>query len=183
MPVATAYAILVDGTGAGVSIDPRINGDGAHAGQVSEQTHGGGELSQVRCRTGARARAERVVAEVSAGPGGAAQDREQNVGSRGLGIPRRDDDGGKIETHIGERLGHGARGDAISADVQPYGRGAVLEIVEDRRASDGGVGVVVELADVPRLVGIAQRPAAREGHRAGDAVGGRRPQVNQIKYC
>ena len=44
----------------------------------------------------------------------------------------------------------------------------MLEIVEDRRASEGGVGIIVKLADVPRLVGIAQRPAAREGHRAGD---------------
>src|SRR5690606_24148341 len=83
----------------------------------------------------------------------------------------RDVDRCEVELDVGERLAHGVGGDGVGVDAQPHGRGAALQVVEHRAAGGGDVGVLVQLGDLPAVLGVAgaDRGAAGEGGDAGVA--------------
>ncbi len=105
---------------------------------------------------------------------------EQGAGGARLVGDRRDDDRGELEPHLGERLGEVGDGDPVVPDVDPHGRSAVLEVVEHRVPGHRRVGVVVQLAHVPRQRRVAHRAAAGERHPAGDAEGAVLPEVQGV---
>ena len=149
-------------------------------GRCSARRTRGTRVRQVGGRPEAEGSGDRVDPEVPPGRRSVAhgvQERERGAGLVGDG---RHDDGGEVEPDVGEDLGEVARRDAVVPHVHPHGRDPVLEVVEHGGPRPGGIRVVVQLADVPRDVRVAQRTATGERHRPRDPEGAVVTQVEGV---
>ena len=128
----------VDLAGPGVVQDPGVDGDGAPpvpAGALPDQL---AQRAEVGRAARAQGRADGVEAEVAPHRGPVADDVEECPGGAGLVGPRRDDDRGEVEPHVGEHLGGGRpRRHAVLPHVDPHRGDTVLEVVEHGGAGHG----------------------------------------------
>ena len=158
----------VDVGGAGLVQDPGVDGDGAPAVAV--------ERTRARGRRGGRGRGWcRAGRPRRTGRGRGCPPTDSRSATRssraraaaGWSVTEETTTGARSRRTSARASGRSAGGDPVVTDVHPHRGDAVLEVVEHGGPGHGGVGVVVQLAHVPRGRGVAQGAAAGERHRAG----------------